>query len=66
MSNPFGAQLASATTGVAVDCGAKWLRGAIDLAVATLHGHRAQGDHPGTQRHRLPGKGRVHRGRLLG
>jgi hypothetical protein len=34
MSHPFGAQLASWTTGVAVDCGAEWSPEAIDLAVA--------------------------------
>jgi hypothetical protein len=33
MSHPFGAQLASWTTGVAVDCGAEWTREAVDLAV---------------------------------
>jgi hypothetical protein len=39
MSHPFGAQLASWTTGVAVDCGAEWSREAVDLAVA-------RGPHP--------------------
>jgi hypothetical protein len=39
MSHPFGAQLASWTTGVAVDCGAEWSQEAIDLAVA-------RGPHP--------------------
>jgi hypothetical protein len=33
MSHPFGAQLASWTTGVAVDCGAEWTREAVDLAI---------------------------------
>ena len=39
MSHPFGAQLASWTTGVAVDCGAEWTREAVELAVA-------RGPHP--------------------
>ena len=39
MSHPFGAQLASWTTEVAVDCGAEWLREAVDIAVA-------RGPHP--------------------
>jgi hypothetical protein len=39
MSRPFGAQLASWTTGVAADCGAEWSREAVDLAVA-------RGPHP--------------------
>ena len=34
MSHPFGAQLASWTTGVAADCGAEWTKEAVDLAVA--------------------------------
>ena len=34
MSQPFGAQLVSWTTGVAVDCGAEWSREAVDIAVA--------------------------------
>jgi hypothetical protein len=33
MSHPFGTQLASWATGVAVDCGAEWAREAVDLAV---------------------------------
>ena len=39
MSHPFGAQLASWTTGVAVDCGPEWAREAVDIAVA-------RGPHP--------------------
>jgi hypothetical protein len=39
MSHPFGAQLASWTTGVAVDCGAEWSREAVEVAVA-------RGPHP--------------------
>jgi hypothetical protein len=33
MSHPFGAELASWTTGVAVDCGAEWSKEAIDVAI---------------------------------
>jgi len=39
MSHPFGTELASWTTGVAVDCGKEWSREAIDMAVA-------RGPHP--------------------
>ena len=39
MSHPFGAQLASWTTGVAVDCGPEWAREAVDIAIA-------RGPHP--------------------
>jgi hypothetical protein len=39
MSHPFGAQLASWTTGVSVDCGDEWSREALELAVA-------RGPHP--------------------
>jgi hypothetical protein len=39
MSHPFGAQLASWTTGVSVDCGDEWSREAVELALA-------RGPHP--------------------
>ena len=35
MSHPFGAQLASWTTGAAVDCGPEWAREAVDIVVAS-------------------------------